>query len=293
MVATLLHHPAPAARGVLAQSTPTVPEEIIDEVDLDGLTWNDGLDAGIVLAVSIVAALITHRVVRGLVRRIGTEGAARFAGRFAGATVIGIGLMYALAALGVRLAPLIGLLGIGGIALAFALQDIAENLISGVMLQTKRNFSIGDQVVSNDYVGTIEDVNFRSTSLRTFDGTLVMLPNALVYKNPLEIHTAYAARRTTLGIGVAYDTDLDHAQRVILDAVGSTPDVAAEPPPEAWIEEFGDSSIDFAVWFWHDPAVAVEWRVRSAVAQRVKRALDDAGITIPFPQRVLHLPPDA
>lgn len=262
--------------------------EGLGEVVPDSLDWSDGLRAVILFAAALALAVLVNRALRAILRRTTTIGVARFVGRFAGAVVAGIGFVYTLETLDVRLGPLLGILGVGGIALAFALQDVIENLISGVMLQVRRSFEIGDQIVTNDFSGTVEDVNFRSTWLRTFDGRRVILPNSMVYKNPVENRTAFDKRRTTLTVGVDYDADLPRAQEVLVDATASAPGVLSDPAVEAWVETFGASSIDFAVRFWHAPDIATEWQVRDAVAQHVKQALDRASIGIPFPQQVLH-----
>lgn len=117
------------------------------------------------------------------------------------------------------------------------------------------------------------------------------LPNAEVLKNPIVNYTRTPYSRTELTVGVAYDTDLEVAQQALLRACGSTTEVRHEPPPEAWALEFGESSINFTVRYWHPADIASRWRVRSAVAMSIKRALDDAGITIPFPQRTLWFGP--
>ncbi|MDQ4097935.1 MAG: mechanosensitive ion channel family protein, partial [Actinomycetota bacterium] len=124
--------------------------------------------------------------------------------------------------------------------------------------------------------------------LRTYDGERVMVPCAEVLSKPFTNHTVLGRRRTTLEVGIAYDADPSEARKVLLDAIRDVEGVREEPPAEVWVEAFGESSIDLAVRFWHAPDQMTLWRVRSGVGVAVKRALDDAGIAIPFPQRVLH-----
>ncbi len=188
---------------------------------------------------------------------------------------------------------MLGALGIGGLAVAFAAQSILENLFASVLLQVRRPFRRGDQIATNDIEGTVEDVNFRTVVLRTYDGEKVLIPSSQVLTAPITNFTAKGTRRTTLDVGVAYDTDLAMAQRVLLAAVASVDGVRPEPAPQAWVEQFGESSIDFALRFWHAPDIATLWRVRSGVAMAVKTALDGAGIEIPFPQRTLGFLPGA
>jgi small-conductance mechanosensitive channel len=111
-----------------------------------------------------------------------------------------------------------------------------------------------------------------------------------VLDNPIVNYTAKGRRRTTLEIGVAYDADLDKARGVLLDALTNVDGVLDGPRPEVWVESFADSAVTLAVRYWHAPDVATLWRVRNEVAITCKRALDDAGISIPFPQRVIRTP---
>lgn len=225
-----------------------------------------------------------------MARRVDMDpGPSRLVGRFFAFVVVVAGLVYTLNALGIAVGPVLGALGVGGLALAFALQDIIENLIAGLMLQTRRPFRIGDQVVVGGYEGTVEDISLRTTVLRTYDGRRVFVPSADVLKSGIENNTALDDRRTTLGIGVAYDTDLEVARETILTALEGVESVRSQPAAEAWVETFGGSSIDFAVRYWHAPPIRDVWKTRHEVAVAIKRAFDDAGIDIPFPIRTIDL----
>ncbi|HVM40764.1 MAG TPA: mechanosensitive ion channel family protein [Acidimicrobiia bacterium] len=255
----------------------------------DRLAADDWIQAAAIFVAAIVLAILVRRIITRFVARGETERhAALVIGRFVSALIVAGGFVYALNALGVRLGPLLGALGIGGVALAFALQHVLENWFSAVLLQIRRPFRVGDQIVAEGFSGTVEDINFRAVVIRSVDGRRVHLPASTVVQNPFENLTAYGRRRTTLTVGLAYDADLGSARQVLLDAVASAEGVTAYPPPEAWVEQFGESSIDVAVRFWHPARIADEWRVRSNVAVAVKEALDAAGIAIPFPQRTLH-----
>ncbi len=190
-----------------------------------------------------------------------------------------------------QVGPLLGALGVGGIALAFAAQDILENFVAGVLLQVRRPFRVGDQIGSGDFEGIVDDVNLRTVELTTYDGLTVYLPNAEVLQAPIVNYTRTPSNRTSITVGVAYDADLDAVRTILLDACDETDGVLASPPAEVWVEEFGDSSINLAVRYWHDADIATRWRVRSAVAVSVKKSLDDAGVSIPFPQRTLWFGP--
>lgn len=259
-----------------------------------GLTARDWLTA----AAIVLAGIALGKMVKVLVSRAaggdddGAAPAAQAVGRFVGLALAAVSLVYALGVIGVRLAPLVGALGIGGLALAFAGQNILANFLASIILQLRRPFRRGDQVTVVGSEGTVDDVNFRAVVLRTFDGERVMVPCAQVLSTNIVNHTTLGRRRTTLEVSVAYLTDLDRTRALLLGAVGDVDEVLDRPPPEVWVEAFGDSGIALAVRFWHAPDIATLWRVRSQVAVVVKRSLDAAGVQIPFPQRVLRFATD-
>ncbi|NNE13275.1 MAG: mechanosensitive ion channel family protein [Ilumatobacter sp.] len=266
----------------------TTPDDALREA-----LKSDGLDgwAWITAAITIAAAVLIAQVVRWLLRRallarldpaLGT-----LIARLAAYLIIVIGLIYGLEALGVQIGPILGALGIAGIALAFALQDILENFVAGVLLQLQRPFTYGDQVSINDHEGTISGIDSRLVTIQTPSGETVKIPSATVIKADIVNYTQLGQRRTTLPVGVAYGTDLDLARTTLAGAVVTADGVLDSPEPEVLLTGFGDSSIDFAVRFWHGPTIADYWAAQSAVAFRVHAALDAAGITIPFPQRTV------
>ena len=260
-----------------------------DRVLSSTLTWGDWIGAAVVFGVAIIAGRIGRGVaIRALGRGHEERAAAQMVGRMVAAVLVVGGLVYSLSVLGVRLGPLVGALGIGGVAIAFAAQSILSNFLASLILQVRRPFRPGDQVGTNNCEGIVEDVNFRTVILRTYDGERVMVPCAEVLSQPITNHTVLGRRRTTLEVGVSYDADPGKAREVLLEAVPRVEGVREQPHPEVWVESFGDSSINLVVRFWHAPDVATMWRVRSAVAVAIKRALDQAGIEIPFPQRVLR-----
>ena len=261
-----------------------------EEVLSRGLTLGDWILAGSVF----VAGIVVGRLLRALLtRRITQEDAERSAavvlGRLAGYVAVVAGLVYALSVLDVRLGPLLGAVGIGGIAVALASQSLLADFFSSVVLQVRRPFRRGDEITTNDCSGRVEEINFRTVVIRTWDGERVFVPSADVLNAPIYNLTALGRRRTTITVGVSYDSDLATAQRVLEQAVASVDGVLEAPAAEAVVQSFDDSSIDFAVRYWHAPDTPTLWRVRSRVAMAAKSALDQAGITIPFPQRVVQL----
>jgi len=264
-----------------------------DEVVIaEGLTALDWLLAGAVL----VAGFALGRLARALVARRyaeddGEPGAADALGRSVGLLLGLAGFVYALVILEVRLTPLLGAIGIGGIAIALAAQTVLTNALASTLLRLRHPFRRGDQIRTNDLEGRVVDVNFRTVVLVSMDGERVYIPASKVLDEPIVNFTARPRRRTTLEIGVDYATDLPTARDVLLEAARSAEGVLPHPESEVLVQGFGESSIDLVVRFWHGPTIAEMWRTRSAVAMAAKAALDGAGIEIPFPQRTLSWRP--
>ncbi len=265
---------------MLAQQSRVVPH---------GLGWGDWILALVIVSAGFALGQAAKwLVVRALRRGDSGRSAALTVGRLASSILAMGGFVYALSAIGVRLGPLVGALGIGGLALAFAGQSILANFMGSIILQIRRPFRAGDQVSLGGCEGTVEDIDFRTVVLRSFDGDRVLVPCAAVLGAPIINHTVLGRRRTTLAIGVGYDADLETARRVLLDALAGVDDAASEPRPEVWVKQFDDSSVALDLRFWHQPDVATLWRVRSEVAVAAKQALGAAGINIAFPQRVVR-----
>lgn len=257
--------------------------------ELSGLELADWLWAGGILLAAIVLGYAARRIVTHLADKHTGTFIARLLGRFSAALIFVVGLVYSLNQLGVSIGPLLGLLGLAGLAIALAFQDILENVIAGVLMSVRRPFNAGDQISTNGFEGTVEDITLRVVAIKTYEGVRVYVPNSAVWSNPIVNYTHFDRRRTTLDVGVGYDTDLDEAQRTILEVVTSTAGVLDDPAPQAFVHEFGDSSINFAVRFWHEPQIAQMWTTRDAVARALKKRLDADAVEIPFPQRVLHV----
>lgn len=262
----------------------------MDDLAGTGISLTQIVIALVVLTVGVGLALVVNRLVaRAFHGSDSSPGAANLIARLIQLVILAAALIYVLTTLGVRITPLLGALGIGGIALALAVQSVLANAVASVLLQVRRPFRIGDQIVTNGIDGTVLDVDLRTVRLLSFDGNDVLVPAAMVLDAPITNWTRRATRRAQIDVGVDYDTDLDLARRTMLTAMGSVPGVQTTPAPEAWVFEFGDSTINIAARFWHEAPVATMWQVRSEVAVAIKSALDAEDIEIAFPQRVVHL----
>lgn len=265
-----------------AESDPT---ETLEE--LGALSLGDWVTAASLIVGAILLALIARRIIERFLAARLVPFVSRLIARLVAFVVVLFGFFYSMQQVGVSLAPLFGLLGLLGLALAFAFQEVLENFIAGIFLAARRPFGQGDEISTADHEGFVEDISLRELTLRTYDGELVYIPNSVVWQNPIVNHTAKPVRRTTVAVGVAYDTDLEVAGDVLLQALRSVPGVADDPAPQALAHQFGASSIDFALRFWHNAGIADEWLVRDDVVKAAHVALGEAGIEIPFPQRVV------
>ncbi|MFB6264891.1 MAG: mechanosensitive ion channel family protein [Bradymonadaceae bacterium] len=189
---------------------------------------------------------------------------------------------------GLKVGDLVGVLGLSSVAVGFAFKDIFQNLLAGILLLAQRPFRIGDQIVVSGYEGTVEDVELRSTSIKTHDGQKVIIPNSDVYNSPVTVKTAYEKRRTTFETGIGYGEDIETGREVIRETLESCDSILAEPEPQVFVSGHGDSSVNFDVRYWTDSRQADVTKTRDEVASKVKDALDDAGIEIPYPYRTVE-----
>lgn len=174
-------------------------------------------------------------------------------------------------------------LGVFSIAIGFAFQDILSNLLAGILLLIRQPFEEGDQIEVGGVRGTVQGITIRETQIRTFDGEKVVIPNADVYTGVITVQTAYGPSRTVLGIGFDDWEDFDVATDVILEAVGSVDGVLADPGPEVFFKEFGDSTTNCDVRYWTDPDQATVRSVQDRVVRAIGAGLAEAGISMPSP----------
>ncbi len=178
--------------------------------------------------------------------------------------------------------------GIIGLALGFAFQDLTANFMAGILIAIRQPFDIDDVVETNNFTGTIEKVSLRSTSLRTFQGQIVLVPNKDIFGNPIVNYSVTRKRHIDLSCGVAYGDDLEKARDLAIQAVKTIDYIDTSKEVQLFYTEFGDSSINFEVRFWIEFKKQVDFlRAQSDAIIRIKRSFDQNGITIPFPIRTL------
>ena len=235
----------------------------------------------------VLASFVARGAQRALRRTRAAPMAVSLVGRLVRVLLIVAAVLLALAVAGVEVGPALAGLGIAGIAVALALQGILENFIAGLILLARRPFRAGDQICSNDLEGTVLEIDLRVTTLRSYDGEIILIPNIEVFRNPITNFTREGGRRAHVLVGVDYRDDHDAAREVIRAAVAGVEGVYADPPPEVWLTELGDSSVDFELLYWTAPQRILSRRVQDRVLGAVKTAIADAGMTIPWPIRTL------
>lgn len=183
---------------------------------------------------------------------------------------------------------LIGALGIGSVAIGFAFKDIFQNLLSGILLLLSEPFRIGDQIISGNFEGTVEDIQIRATTIRTYDGRKVVIPNSQLYTSTMTVNTAYSQRRLEFDVGIGYENNIIDAQKVILNVLKAAPTVSKLAEPSVVATALADSSIVLRVrWFIDDGTQTNRVASINEVIILVKKALEKANISIPFPVTTL------
>ncbi len=187
----------------------------------------------------------------------------------------------------IRPADALATLGIGSIAIGFAFKDILQNWIAGLLILLRQPFRRGDQIVINNYEGTVEHIEARATIIKTYDGRRIVIPNSDVYTRSLIVNTAFPKRRSEYEVGIGFGDDIETARRVILDALGSVEGVEREPAADVIPWELDSSTVNLKVRWWTNSKRADVVVVRGRVIETIKQALTEASIDIPFPTRVV------
>lgn len=255
-----------------------------------GIRWGKNLAFFMLTLVFffIVARVVGKAVERGL--RV-SKGMSRLMREFLGKSVrrviLAIGVVVAITYLEVEVAPLLAVIGAAGFVIAFALQDTLSNFASGIMILLYRPFDVGDIVEVADVSGTVAALNLVSTTINTFDNKVIVVPNNSIWNNVITNATGSRERRVDLVFGIGYADSIADAQGILEDVVRNHPLVLKTPEPNIKVNELGDSSVNFIVRPW----VKTEdyWTVYWDLTRSVKEAFDQNGITIPYPQRDVHV----
>ena len=208
-------------------------------------------------------------------------------GRLAQSAIIFVGLLIALviAIPGFTPGELVGLLGLSGVAIGFAFRDILQNFLAGILLLLAEPFRVGDQIVINDFEGTVEEIQTRATFIKTYDGRRVVIPNSNLFTSSVTVNTAYEIRRLEYDVGIGYGDDVARAKSLMLEAVRET-DALDDPAPEALVVDLAGSSVNVRIRWWIKPPRRAEVVASiDSVLAAVRDKLTANGIDLPFPTR--------
>ena len=249
------------------------------------------LDVVLSLIIFILGRWVAKAVI-GLVRRLMSKKGvdqtlSRFVTSLLFALLMAVVIIAALGQLGVQTTSLVAIVGAAGLAIGLALQGSLSNFASGVMLIVFRPFKAGDFIEAAGVSGAVEEVSIFNTTLKTPDNKIVIVPNAQVTGGSIVNYSAEDMRRIDLVFGIGYGDDIRRAKQVIESVLAEDERILKHPAPTVGVVELGASSVNLAVRPW--VRTADYWDVFFATNERMKQRFDAEGITIPFPQRDVHI----
>ena len=243
-----------------------------------------------ILVIARILATIASRIVSRALSRSNLQ-VSKLLDDFARNTtrnvVLLLGVLVALQTVGVSVGPLVAGLGVAGFVIGFALQDSLSNFAAGVMVLLYRPFDVGDWIEAAGVSGSVQSMTLVSTTLNTADNQVIIVPNGKVWGDVIRNASASSTRRIDLVVGVGYEDDVDRVKQVLTDVVSSHPKVLSDPAPNVRLDELADSAVNFIVRPW--TRSEDYWGTRWDLMEEIKRRLDREGISIPFPQRDVHL----
>lgn len=196
-------------------------------------------------------------------------------------------IIAALGALNIKTASLVAVLGAAGLAVGLALQGSLANFAAGVLLIIFKPFTVDDLVEAGDAMGTVREIGVLNTHIDTLDNKKIIVPNSKIMSDNITNYSANSTRRVDIVAGISYGDDIDKAREVIKSVLADVPGVLDSPAPDILVKEMADSSVNFAVRPWSTPADY--WSVYFGVTEGIKKRFDAEGISIPFPQRDVHI----
>lgn len=293
----------PAATG-LGDATGRAKDTLLQA--FDGLLEGD-LQAALPLVTSfvlpalvavalLVGGAILAKIASGLVASAARkarieETLVRFAAKLIFYAVFLLCVLTAMSYVGIPMTSFAAMIAAAGFAIGLALSGTLQNFAAGVMLLVFRPFKVGDVVNAAGLTAKVDAIELFTTTFDTFDNRRILVPNGEIYGSKIENVTFHAQRRVEVLVGVAYDADLDHTRAVLNAAADSIADMRVDGEGrghQVFLDALGDSAVSWKVRFWTKKADF--WPVHEALTRAVKMHLDDAGLSIPFPQMDIHLP---
>lgn len=249
----------------------------------------------IVLAIIVFALFyLAGKSIRSLVKRLTRKhqqarNLGLVLGRLSQGITILVGLFVALSIVipSFKAGDLVQLLGISGVAIGFAFRDILQNFLAGILILLTEPFQIDDQIIFKNFEGTVENIQTRATTIKTYDGRRIVIPNAELFTNSVTVNTAFENRRLEYDVGIGYGDDLDWAKELILEAIADVDGVLKDPFPDVLVMELAESSVNIRVRWWINPPRRIDaLNSRDKVLSAIKQKLYvENGIDLPYPTR--------
>lgn len=203
--------------------------------------------------------------------------------------IIAVTLVAVLARLGVETTSIIAVLGAAGLAIGLALQGTLQNIAAGIMLLVLRPFKVGDYIDAGGISGTVDEIGLFTTDMTTFDGVYQSVPNSSLWNTSILNYSRLPTRRMDVPVGIAYEDDVERAMALLLEHLRQDERVLEDPAPQVLVTNLGESSVDLSLRCWSKSSNF--WALKFELNKKVKLWLDAEGISIPFPQRDVHLIP--
>jgi small conductance mechanosensitive channel len=246
------------------------------------------IGAILILILGRIAAAIGRRIVERILTKAKQEPSiTSFVGNLTYVVILTFAVLAALAKFGIQTASFVAVLGAAGFAVGFALQGSLANFAAGVLILVLRPYRIGDFIDGAGVAGTVKEIQLFTTVLATPDNIKIMVPNGKLFGDVIKNISGYDTRRIDLVVGIGYSSSIQKAYEVIMDVVKKDNRILADPAAQIAVSELADSSVNFVVRPW--VKAADYWAVRFDLTRQIKEALDENGIEIPFPQRVVHM----
>ena len=264
-------------------------QSLLSQLTTLGTTYGlQVIGAIVILIVGRIAAGIGRKLVEKLLIKAKQEASiVSFVGNLCYIAILAFAVLAALAKFGIQTASFVAVLGAAGFAIGFALQGSLGNFAAGVLILVLRPFKVGDYVDSAGVSGTVKEIQLFTTVLATPDNVKIMVPNGKIFGDIIKNVSAYDTRRIDLVVGIGYASSIQKAIEVVTNVINEDARILSDPAPQVAVSEMADSSVNLVVRPW--VGSQDYWAVRFDLTRRLKETLDENGIEIPFPQRVVHM----
>jgi small conductance mechanosensitive channel len=271
---------------------PTSVEDVSEiwlQVQAIATDW--GIKVLAALAIFVIGRWVAMAIRRGVRRGMERGGVDPIIVGFAGSIVyialLAFVVIAALGQLGIQTTSFIAILGAAGLAVGLALQGSLANFAAGFLMIIFRPFKVGDFVEAAGVAGVVKEIQIFTTTMKTGDNKTIIIPNAKISGDNIINYSAEENRRVDMTVGVAYDADLSKVRDVLNDIISKDERILSDPPSQVAVAELADSSVNFIVRVWTKSGDY--WGVKCDTTETIKNRFDEEGISIPFPQRDVHI----